>query len=70
MTKPKQENREEPLRGDAKFREAKRLVAERNGAAYARGRAERATQDEAARDRRRAADRREAAEMPVPPMPD
>ncbi len=58
---------EEPLRGEAAFKAAKQRVAERNEAAYARGRAERAAGDAAARDRRRAADRREAAQLPSQP---
>ena len=58
---------EERLRGEAAFNEAKRRVAERNEAAYARGRAERAASHEAMLDRRRAVDRRETAELPTQP---
>ena len=60
-------DRNEPLRGDAAFNDAKRRVAERNEVAYARGRADRAASDEAAVDRRRAAERREAAQLPTQP---
>ncbi|HEX8082751.1 MAG TPA: hypothetical protein VF529_00575 [Solirubrobacteraceae bacterium] len=58
---------DEPLRGDAAFDAAKRRVAERNEAAYARGRAARAAGDAAFSDRRRAAERREATELPSQP---
>ena len=63
----KTQNPDEPLRGDAAWREAKRQSAERNAAAHARGRTARAASDEAARARRRAADLREATDMPVQP---
>ena len=39
----------EPLRGDAAWRAAKKDVADRNEAAYARGREERAAEDDVAR---------------------
>ncbi|HEX2086405.1 MAG TPA: hypothetical protein VHF89_12035 [Solirubrobacteraceae bacterium] len=61
-------NRHEPLRGEAAFDAAKRLVAERNEIAYARGRAARAASHAAFFDRRRAAERQEAAELPTQPM--
>jgi hypothetical protein len=62
-------NSDEGLRGEAAFNAAKKRVAERNEAAYARCRAERAAADAAVRDRRRAAERREAADLPVQPAP-
>lgn len=58
---------DEPLRGDAAFKEAKRRVAERNEAAYARSRTERAARDAAAVVRRREAEKREAAGLPTQP---
>lgn len=67
MTKKKQD---EPLRGEAAFRAAKQRVAERNEAAYARGRAERAASDAAVLSQRRAAEQREAEELPTQPTPD
>lgn len=60
----------EPLRGDAAFRAAKQRVAEKNEAAYARGRAERAARDAATLSRRREAERREADDLPTQPTGD
>jgi hypothetical protein len=56
-----------PLRGEAAWKAAKQRIADRNDAAYARGRKERAAQEAAARARRADADRRSDANLPQPP---
>ena len=56
-----------PLRGEAAWKAAKQAIADRNDAAYARGRKERAAQDEAMRARRVAAERRADAHLPKQP---
>ena len=56
-----------PLRGEAAWSAAKRDVAARNEAAYARGREERAARDAADRARRTALERRELANLPHQP---
>jgi hypothetical protein len=60
---------DEPLRGEARYTAEKRAIAERNEAAFKRGRAERTARDAAADDRRRAAERRESDQLPVQPTP-
>jgi hypothetical protein len=57
----------EPLRGHAAWKAAKQRISERNEAAYARGRQERAARNADAIDRRRAAERRETAKLPQQP---
>ena len=54
----------EPLRGEAAWRAAKKGVADRNEAAYARGREERATRAAAWATRRREEERRANADLP------
>lgn len=56
-----------PPRGDAAWKIAKKAVADRNEAAYARGRADRAAKRAEAVERRRAADRDDLARLPKPP---
>lgn len=56
-----------PLRGEAAWNAAKREVAKRNDAAYARARKERATHEAGARARQAAAERREFASLPHQP---
>jgi hypothetical protein len=56
-----------PPRDDAAWKAAKKRVAERNEAAYARARQERAAHDEAVRKRQLAAERREFANLPTQP---
>jgi hypothetical protein len=63
---PKQET---PLRGEAKWLAAKKLVAEHNEAAHARGREQRAEAYDLVKERRIAAARKEAADLPVQPVP-
>ena len=63
------QNEDQPLRGDAKWAEEKRLVGERNEAAYARGRADREARNDAARDMERDADRRDREQLPTQPEP-
>lgn len=55
---------DEPLRGEAAWKAAKLLVSERNKAAHARGRAQRARQDAEFEASRRAAEKRDRAERP------
>jgi hypothetical protein len=57
----------EPLRGHAAWKAAKQRISERNEAAYARGRQERAARNADAIDRRRQADRRDSAKLPRQP---
>jgi hypothetical protein len=57
----------EPPRGEAAWQAAKARVAERNEAAYARGREKRTEHDAAVRRRRVAAERRELASLPEQP---
>jgi hypothetical protein len=56
-----------PPRGDAAWQAAKKEVAKRNEAAFARGRKERAARDAAVRDRQSAAERYEFAHLPRQP---
>jgi len=56
-----------PPRGDAAWNAAKREVAKRNEAAYAKARKERAARDAAMRARQAAAERREFANLPHQP---
>ena len=56
-----------PLRGEAAWKAEKQRVADRNDAAYARGRKDRAARDAEEHARRRAADRRENANLPKQP---
>ena len=56
-----------PLRGEAAWRAAKAAVAERNKAAHARGREERARSDAEFEAGRRAAEKRDRAERPAIP---
>jgi hypothetical protein len=58
-----------PPRGDAAWKAAKQRVADRNEAAFARGRKERGARDAAMRKRQRDADRRELANLPSQPHP-
>ena len=58
-----------PPRGDAAWNAAKREVAKRTEAAYAKAREERASRDAAARARQAAAERREFADLPHQPTP-
>jgi hypothetical protein len=58
---------ETPLRGDAAWKAAKKAISDRNDAAYARSRKERAEQDAATRARRVAAERRADANLPTQP---
>jgi hypothetical protein len=53
-------------RGEAAWKAAKQRIADRNEAAYARGRRERAARDAEAALRRRDADRLDAANRPHP----
>jgi hypothetical protein len=55
----------EPIRGEAAWNAAKKAVAERNEAAYARGRRERAASDAAAAAWRRDADRTAGRKQPA-----
>ena len=57
----------EPLRGHAAWKAEKERIAERNEAAYARGRQERTARNAAAMDSRRAAERRDRANLPSQP---
>jgi hypothetical protein len=57
----------EPLRGHAAWKAEKERIAERNQAAYARGRQERTARDAAARADRQAAEKRERASLPSQP---
>jgi hypothetical protein len=54
----------EPLRGDAAWRAAKKDIADRNEAAYARGRQERAARAVAWATRRREEEREANASLP------
>ena len=56
-----------PLRGEAAWKAAKQRVADRNEAAYRRGRAERADADARDAERRRDAERKERSELPSQP---
>jgi len=58
-----------PPRGEAAWNAAKREVAKRNEAAYAKAREERATREAAVRARQAAAERREFANLPHQPVP-
>ena len=55
------------LRGDAAWKAEKDRIAKRNEAAYARGRAERDSEETRASERRHAADMKEREELPSPP---
>jgi hypothetical protein len=57
----------EPLRGEAAWKAAKKNIADRNEAAYARGRRERAAADAAWASRRREEQR--AANLNLPGQP-
>ena len=56
-----------PLRGEAAWKAAKQRIAERNDAAHARARKERAEADAGRRARLRAAEREELANLPTQP---
>jgi hypothetical protein len=56
-----------PPRGDAAWKAAKQRVAERNDAAYARAKKERAEHAAQDRDRERLAERREFQNLPTQP---
>jgi hypothetical protein len=56
-----------PPRGEAAWNAAKREVAKRNEAAYAKARKERSSREAAARAREAAAERREFANLPRQP---
>jgi hypothetical protein len=58
----------EPLRGHAAWKAEKERIAERNEAAFARGRQERTARDAAAMETRRAAEKRERANLPSQPQ--
>ena len=60
-------NDETPPRGDAAWNAAKREVAKRNEAAYAKARKDRAARDATRRARQAAAERREFANLPHQP---
>jgi hypothetical protein len=66
-TKSEDEARE-PLRGHAAWKAEKERIAERNEAAFARGRQERTARDAAAMEGRRAAEKRERANLPAQPQ--
>jgi len=57
----------EPLRGHAAWKAAKQAVSDKNEAAYARGRQERAARNVRATDQRRAAERSADANTPKQP---
>jgi hypothetical protein len=57
----------EPLRGHAAWKAEKERIAERNQAAYARGRQERTARNAAALASRQAAERSERAALPTQP---
>jgi hypothetical protein len=57
----------EPLRGHAAWKAEKDRIAERNEAAYARGRQERTARNAAAMEGRRAAEKRDRANLPSQP---
>jgi hypothetical protein len=57
----------EPLRGHAAWKAEKERIAERNEAAFARGRQERTARAAAAMEGRRAAEKRERASYPSQP---
>ena len=59
---------QEPLRGHAAWKAEKERIAERNEAAFARGRQERTARDVAAMEGRRAAEKRERANLPSQPQ--
>src|SRR4051794_1490566 len=59
--------REEPLRGDAAWKAARKSVSDRNEAAYARGREQRAARDAAVARRRIEEERRADRDLPRPP---
>jgi hypothetical protein len=58
----------EPPRGHAAWKAEKERIAERNEAAYARGRQERMARNAAATQGRRAAERQERANLPSQPQ--
>jgi hypothetical protein len=58
---------DEPLRGEAAFKAAKKGVAERNEEAYARGRKDRAARNTAYAARRNAQDREADRNLPHQP---
>jgi hypothetical protein len=55
---------DEPLRGEAAWRAAKKLVSEHNEAAWARGRKDRANREVQAANRKIEADRRDRMDLP------
>ena len=57
----------EPPRGHAAWKAAKQEISDRNEAAYACGRQERAARNAEALDRRRDADRQDRARVPKQP---
>ena len=57
----------EPLRGEARWREMRQEIADRNEKATARTREARATRDAQAADRRRAQDKADSKSMPKQP---
>jgi hypothetical protein len=65
-TTSKEEARE-PLRGHAAWKAEKERIAERNEAAYARGRQERTARHAAVMENRVAEERRERANLPSQP---
>jgi hypothetical protein len=65
--KPQAKAPTEPLRGEAAWRAAKLAISERNKAAHARGREERARKDAEFEASRRAAEKRDRAERPAIP---
>ena len=56
-----------PLRGDDAYRAHKKAIADRNEAAYARGREQRAVRDREAAQRRYDQERRESTNTPSQP---
>jgi hypothetical protein len=59
----------EPLRGEAAWKAAKREIADRNEAAYARGRSQRQARDAARVTRRREELRESNESLPIQPRP-
>jgi hypothetical protein len=57
----------EPLRGDAKWRATRQEIADRNEAATARSREQRASRDAQAADRRRAQEKADSKNTPTQP---
>jgi hypothetical protein len=58
----------EPLRGNAAWQAERQRISQRNDAAQARGREERAVRDEAVASRRREAERHERENLPTQPQ--